>query len=132
MDTNPNNRLAVGDEVVLLSTARMVKPLAVERVTPTGIAVLSDGSRLSPQPYFGGEDPRWALRGSGSTWRGPDLFARVGSPSAKSAESKARFATLRRSVTRAYDEVTRSGYTHESLGALASACTVLMVAEVDR
>lgn len=41
--------------------------VTVERLTPTGIAVLSNGSRLNPRKTFGG----WEVRGSGAGngWR---------------------------------------------------------------
>lgn len=40
--------------------------VTVERLTPTGIAVLSNGDRLNPQQVFGG----WEVRGSNNRhWR---------------------------------------------------------------
>ena len=59
--------LNVGDELREVGHSSIGPEVTVERLTPTGIAVLSNGDRLNPREIFGG----WEVRGSsnGNVWR---------------------------------------------------------------
>ena len=82
----------------------------VEKITPTGIMVLSNGKRLNPKPEFGG----WVERGK--QYR--DRWYHVDSPQHRGAMATEERKRAERDVTNAYDEwkkAARAGWTKDAL-----------------
>lgn len=96
--------LNVGDKLRLVNSGiggSTVGPeVTVERLTPTGIAVLSNGERLNPKSRYGGWEVRGSTRGRG--WA--SLIYRLTSSERVQSALREREAQMRdQRVDNAYD-----------------------------
>lgn len=134
--TEEKDRLVAGDKVVYLTDPRLgrdmnvVKEAVVERLTPTGIAVLSNGERLSPEPNTWSDDTFWEARGTGTEWRSPHRYYRAESESVAKARHAGRVLRTEIAIDKAYDQVRKDRYSLESLDALNEAVSARLAFHV--
>lgn len=130
------DRLVVLDRVVHLSDrgfgrdALVVKEALVERLTPTGIAVLSNGERLSPEPNTWGDEPFWEARGTGTEWRSSHRYYRAESELVAKARHAGRVLRTEIAIDKAFDQVRKERYSLESLDALNEAVSARLAFHV--
>lgn len=134
--TNEKDRLAAGDKVVHLTDRgsgrdmHVVKEAVVERLTPTGIAVLSNGERLSPEPQTWDSGAFWEARGTGAEWRSPHRYYRAESELVAKARHAGRILKTEVAIDKAYDQVRKERYSLESLDALNEAVSARLAFHV--
>lgn len=129
MSAVEKDRLSVGDEVVRItgnpSGDILGTPSVVERLTPTGIAVLANGDRLVPSGQVGLADPMWRIRGERrNVWRSVG-YCRVDSPRVLRALRKARIKSSERDIDNSHEMLRRLGpgqYSPEAVQDLIDAC----------
>lgn len=132
------DRLAAGDKVVHLTDPRLgrdalvAEEAVVERLTPTGIAVLSNGKRLSPEPHTWSDDTFWEARGTGSAsaWRSPHRYYRAESELVAKARHAGRVLKTEIAIDKAFDQVRKERYSLESLDALNEAVSARLAFHV--
>lgn len=130
MSTNEKDRLAVGDKVVVIGGDYRVPILGrsgtVERLTPTGIAVLDNGDRLNPRPVTFSSDKEsvWEVRGqSGGTWLRTTRYYRADGESAKVARRNTEIRRSAVAITKAFEEAKSCGFeAAEAARVLITAC----------
>ena len=134
---NDENRLAAGDKVVRLTQRgfghqrlSVFSETVVERLTPTGIAVLSNGTRLSPEPRLWDEDHFWEPRGTASTWSVPHRYFRAESETVAKARHSDRVSATEAVIDSAYEKVKEDRYSLASLDALNEAVSARLAFHV--
>lgn len=134
--SDKKDRLAVWDRVVSLSDsgpgrdALVAEEAVVKRLTPTGIAVLSNGKRLSPEPHTWSDDTFWEARGTGSAWRSPDRYYRAESEVVAKARHTGRILKTEIAIDKAFEQVRKERYSLESLDALNEAVSARLAFHV--
>ena len=120
--------LTVGDKLVSISSSNYLgrsigKAVTVERLTPTGIAVLSNGERLNPAKGSRYGEMFWEVRGGRNTWT-RDLYYRANGETAADARRQERDRADRYRIDAAYEASRKAGHTGKSLATLAAAIEV--------
>ena len=126
MTTDPT--LTVGDKLVSISDSpfgglSMGRAVTVERLTPTGIAVLSNGDRLNPAKGVRYGEMFWEARGGRDAWL-RRLYYRADGGRAAEARRQVRDRADRYRIDAAYEGSRKAGHTDKSLATLAEAIEV--------
>ena len=126
MSDNPT--LTVGDKLVSISSSHFLgrsigQTATVERLTPTGIAVLSNGERLNPAKCARYGEMFWEVRGGGDAWNRHRYYRADGEEAAEARRQERDQADKHR-IDVAYNASCKAGHTDKSLAVLAAAIEV--------
>ena len=121
--------LTVGDKLVSITDSpfsglSMGRAVTVERLTPTGIAVLSNGARLNPAKGARYGEMFWEVRGGGNPSWTRARYYRADGERAAEARRQDRDRADKYRIDAAYDASRKAGHTDKSLAVLAAAIEV--------